>query len=557
MALKRLILHDFVLVETLEIEWLDGFGVLTGETGAGKSILIDALQLCMGARADTHFIREGCNKADISAIFDAPKDAATLAVLDEFGIPNPLEDELILRRSLDAQGKSRAWINGIPATATQLRTLGAWLVDIHGQHAWQSLLQADSMRKTLDDYGQIDTRTIAQLWQQYRHAQKALEAAQHNQAQQQDSSERLQWQLSEMQQLQPQANEWESLNQEHQRLAHAHELLSASKDALQQLEGEQFGALRSLHTASQALQAHSTVAPEFQTYAETLETALIQVQEVARNLHTSLGNIDLDPNRLQQLDERLSQWLSLARRFKHEPQQLPALQQQWQDELEALQHSQDIAQLQQQLTEAQHAYQQAAEQITTQRQQAAQTLSQAISQAMQTLGMEGGAFAAQVSTGAQPNAYGQDQVEFMVAGHTGSSLRPVAKVASGGELSRIALAISVCTSQTGASPTLIFDEVDAGIGGNVAHTVGTLMRQLGSSRQVLAVTHLAQVAACANFHLHVRKTTPDQKHASSHVTLLNEIERTAEIARMLGGSAQSSTSMAHAKEMLAVANPTP
>lgn len=554
MALKRLILCDFVLVDALEIEWLNGFGVLTGETGAGKSILIDALQLCMGARADASFIREGCQKADISAVFDMPKNESAVDVLEAFGIPNQLEDELILRRSLDAQGKSRAWINGIPSTATQLRTLGALLIDIHGQHAWQSLLQTDSMRKILDVYGKIDTRTIQKLWQQYKAAQNALELATQNQQQQQETTQRLQWQLVEMQQLQPKENEWENLNQEHQRLAHAHELLSAAQNALQQLEDEQFGTLRSLHNANQALQAYSTVSPEFQVWVDTLESARIQVQEIVRNLHTSLSSMDLDPNRLQQLDERLSQWLSLARRFRHEPQQLPALQQQWQDELDVLQQSQDLEQLQQQCITAQYAYKQAASDITKQRQNAAQKLSTAITQSMQTLGMEGGSFSAQINQANPPNAYGQDQVEFMVAGHAGSSLRPVAKVASGGELSRIALAISVYTSQTGAANTLIFDEIDVGIGGIVAHTVGKLMRQLGKNRQVLAVTHLAQVAACANFHIQVRKNTIDKKRTSSQVTLLDNAARITEIARMLGGSKKSNTSTAHAQEMLAAAN---
>ncbi|MBP5984955.1 MAG: DNA repair protein RecN [Brachymonas sp.] len=556
MALQRITLRDFVLVESLELELASGFSALTGETGAGKSILIEALQLVMGARADAGVVREGCARADISATFELPQAAKTL--LDEYGMAADTDDEnsLLLRRSIDNQGKSRGWINGIPATATQLRALGALLVDIYGQHAWQSLLQADTMRKLLDAYGRIDTHPLTALWQQWRQASAQLQSATQGQEQRQNECERLQWQIAEVSHLQPQADEWHSLNTEHQRLAHAKELIDAAEQSLLALDSDETGATSSLSRASHLLGAQRDIAPEFGQWADQIESCYAQLQDTVRHMHTSLARMELDPQRLELLDQRLAAWLTLARRFKLQPEDLHNAWQQWQQQLQALEATQDLAALQQAQDAAAKAYHACAAQISKQRKQAAQSLAQAVTAAMQDLGMQGGAFAVDLQATPQPTALGTDAVEFMVAGHAGSSLRPVGKVASGGELSRIALAIAVTTSQPGQTGTLIFDEVDAGIGGAVAHTVGKLMRQLGQGRQVLAVTHLPQVAACAHQHLQVRKiqqAASNSKAPVSTVQMLDATARQLEIARMLGGDTTSPTSLAHAAEMLAAA----
>ncbi|MDO5654074.1 MAG: DNA repair protein RecN, partial [Brachymonas sp.] len=489
MALQRIILRDFVLVQALDLELHEGFNVLTGETGAGKSILLEALQLVMGARAEAQVVREGCDKADISAIFDSTEAAVTL--LDEFGVEAALDGELLLRRTIDAQGKSRGWINGTPATATQLRALGALLVDIHGQHAWQSLLQPASTRQLLDAYGRIETQPLANLWEQWAQAQQQLQQAQQAQASSQAESERLQWQLGEMARLQPAAGEWEAINEEHQRLAHAKDLLDAAESSLAHIEDEQRGVLHNLHQAHSSLQAQRHIAPEYGEWADLLDGVQIQIKEIARNLHGSLSKPELDPARLATLEQRLSDWMALARRFQQQPENLPAVWEDWKQQWQALELQQDLAALEKAQQQAAKAYQQEADKITQLRQQAAASLSEAVTAAMQELGMQGGHLQVTIQPAAQPAIHGQDQVELLVAGHAGTTARPVAKVASGGELSRIALAIAVTSSLLEQAPTLVFDEVDAGIGGSVAHTVGRLMRQLGAHRQVLAVTHLA------------------------------------------------------------------
>jgi len=544
MALKRITLRDFVIVRELELDLSTGFSVLTGETGAGKSILIDAVQLALGSRADAGVVREGASRADISAEFDSPP--ATLAWLEEAGFDSA--DSLLLRRTVDAQGKSRSWINGSPATATQLRDIGDQLLDIHGQHAWQSLTRPDTVRGLLDAYAGTGPAALEKRWSIWRAAQKALADARSAQDSWQQEQERLAWQIGEVEKLAPGADEWDELNTDHARLSHAQALLDAVQTAIDALENDDSGALGGLVRAHAALQNQQHIAPEYRALAEILASSLAQAEDAAHSLHATLRKTELDPDRLAELDERLALWVSLARRYKRTPAELPALLTSWKQELARLDAAADQGALEAAERSAHEAYLTEAKALTKARNQAAPKLAKAITQAMQGLGMQGGRFEVALLP-AEPSASGMEEVQFLVAGHAGSSPRPVGKVASGGELSRIALAIAVTTSELGTAQTLIFDEVDSGVGGAVAETVGRLMKQLGRDRQVLAVTHLPQVAACADHHLVVAKQRAGKTTISSVGSVAGE-ERVAEVARMLGGERLSSTTLAHAKEML-------
>jgi DNA repair protein RecN (Recombination protein N) len=545
MALKRITLRDFVIVRELELELHAGFSVLTGETGAGKSILIDALQLALGARADAAVVREGAARTDVSAEFDLP--AALRPWLEQGGFI--AEEELLLRRTVDGQGKSRGWINGTPATAAQLREVADQLVDIHGQHAWQSLTRPDAVRSLLDGYAGVELQALRQLWQRWRLAQSALAEARNAQDSLQRERERLAWQIGEVEKLAPGADEWEELNGTHARLANAQALMDAAHGALEALEAEQAGATQRLAQAQALLQAQEHVEAAFAAYAQVLAGSLAQAEDAAHSLHAYLRRTEPDPQRLAELDERISLWMSLARRYKRTPAELPARLAGWKAELARLDAASDLAALEAGEKLAGDAYLSEARSVSKARARAAPQLARAVTQAMQGLGMQGGRFEVDLQKG-QPAQSGLEDVAFLVAAHAGSTPRPVGKVASGGELSRMALAIAVTTSRIGAAPTLIFDEVDAGVGGAVAETVGRLMKQLGGDRQVLAVTHLPQVAACADHHLVVAKRG-DAAGPCSSVTAVHGERRVGEIGRMLGGERLSGTTLAHAKEMLA------
>jgi DNA repair protein RecN (Recombination protein N) len=545
MALRRIVLRDFVIVSELELDLETGFTVLTGETGAGKSILIDALQLVTGSRADTGVIREGAARTDVSAEFDAP--AAVQSLLQEAGFDT--QDTLLLRRTVDLQGKSRAWVNGSPATAQQLRTLGEQLLDIHGQHAWQSLTRPDAVRGLLDAYAQVSTSALTQAWHTWRTAQNTLAQAVAAQDSLQRERERLAWQISEVDKLNPQAQEWNELNATHSRLSNGQALMDAAQAAVQLLEDEESNAVGLLHRALQQLQNQTHLEPEFKSPADVLASSIAQVEDTVHTLRGYLRRTELDPERLAELDTRLGQWVSLARRYKRPADELPELLASWKTELVQLDASADLEGLQVLEQKAQSNYRAEAKLISKARAKAAPLLAKAITQAMQGLGMQGGQFQVALEPCAQPMQSGLEDIQFLAAGHAGSTPRPVGKVASGGELSRMALAIAVTTSQLGTAQTLIFDEVDSGVGGAVAETVGRLMQQLGIDRQVLAVTHLPQVAACANHHLVVSKQMQGTSTVSTVGAVVSE-KRVAEIARMLGGEKLSGTTLAHAKEML-------
>ena len=545
MSLKSISLRDFVIVEELDLDLSPGFTVLTGETGAGKSILIDALQLALGGRADASMIREGANRCEISAEFDSPANLTDW--LNDAGYE--AGDSLLLRRIIDLQGKSRAWINGGAATATQLKEIAGQLVDIHGQHAWQSLTRPDAVRGLLDSYAGVKTEQLSKNWQQWRLAQKALTDATASQASRQQERERLTWQIGEIEKLAPGANEWEDLNNQHGRLSHAQTLRDSVQTSVDALHDSDENASGLLSRAISSLEAQEHIEPEFKNLVSLLKDALAQVDDAVHSLHMYVRHAELEPERLAELDERLALWMSLARRYKRIPAELPHLLLGWRLDLQALDEAADLALLGKAEDKARSNYMEEARRVSRSRAKAAPLLAGSISQAMQGLGMQGGKFEVALSTQEQPAQYGLEQAEFLVAGHSGSTPRPVGKVASGGELSRIALAIAVTTSQLGQAQTLIFDEVDSGVGGSVAETVGRLMSQLGKDRQVMAVTHLPQVASCADQHLVVAKKT-EKGTTTSHVGLVAGEQRVAEIARMLGGERLSGTTLAHAREML-------
>ena len=552
MALRHISLRDFVIVRELDLNLSQGFSVLTGETGAGKSILIDALQLALGERSDASVVREGATRCEVTAEFDCPPQAH--AVLEDAGFE--ISDTLLLRRSVDAQGKSRAWVNGSQATATQLRALGEMLLDIHGQHAWQSLTRPEAVRGLLDAYAGLSTDALKTAWHAWRQAQQAVQTARNAQDSLSREQERLAWQIGELDKLAPASDEWEELNAQHTRLSHAQALIDAGQLALGALDGDESsrlgaetGALGLLSKAIGSLQDQSHVEPEFQSMVDVLQSSLAQAEDAAHSLQSYLRKTDLDPDRLNELDQRMSQWLSLARRYKRPPEELAALLSGWKQELNALEAASDLEGLEAQEKAASQAYQTEAKKLSQLRKKASPKLAQAVTQAMQNLGMQGGRFEVALIGLEQAAQHGLEDIQFLVAGHAGSTPRPVGKVASGGELSRIALAIAVTTSELGEAGTLIFDEVDSGVGGAVAETVGRLMKQLGVHRQVLAVTHLPQVASCADHHLLVSKTSA-KEGVSSSVTPIAGEQRVTEIARMLGGEKLSATTLAHAREML-------
>jgi DNA repair protein RecN (Recombination protein N) len=561
--LRRLSLKDFVIVDALELEFGAGFSVLTGETGAGKSILIDALQLALGARAEGGVVREGCARSEITAEFDSP--ASLAAWLDEAGFA--VDEILLLRRVVDAQGKSRAFVNGSAATLTQLREVADHLIDIHGQHAWQSLTRPAAVRALLDEQAGIDASPVAAAHAAWAEATAALASARERQGELDTERERLAWQLAEVERLSPSDDEWESLTAEHGRLSHAQALMTASQQALEDVSEGELNALKLVSRAASALREVADYDASLKPVIEALDGAELQLQDAAHSLSSYLNRADLDPQRLAELDDRMSAWMSLARRFRRSPEDLATLWGEWKAALAALDAAADLAGLQHRVDDALARWRTEAKRVSARRAAAAPLMAGRITEAMQQLGMAGGRFDVALVAQEQPQSYGAETVEFLVAGHAGSTPRPLAKVASGGELSRLALAIAVTAAQSSVAAgrenavgraasatvgTLIFDEIDAGVGGTVADSVGRLMKRLGRHVQVMAVTHLPQVAACGDHHFVVAKRSIGG-NTTSQVTPLAGEARVAEVARMLGGERSSGTSLAHALELIAQA----
>jgi DNA repair protein RecN (Recombination protein N) len=560
--LRRLSLKDFVIVDALELEFGPGFSVLTGETGAGKSILVDALQLALGARAEGGVVREGCARSEIAAEFDSPPSLA--GWLDEAGFA--VDETLLLRRVVDAQGKSRAFVNGSAATLVQLREVADHLIDIHGQHAWQSLTRPAAVRALLDEQATIDTSAVAAAHAAWAQASAALASARERQGELDTERERLAWQLAEVERLSPSDDEWAAITAEHGRLSHAQALMTASQEGLDDISEGERNALKLVSRAAASLRAVADYDAALVPVIEALDGAELQLQDAAHSLASYLNRADLDPQRLAELDERMSAWMSLARRFRRSPEDLATLWGEWKTALAALDAAADLAGLQKKVDDALARWRVEAKRVSTRRAAAAPLMAGRITEAMQQLGMAGGRFDVALLPQESPQSYGAETVEFLVAGHAGSTPRPLAKVASGGELSRLALAIAVTAAQssTGANGevaaraasagvgTLIFDEIDSGVGGTVADSVGRLMKRLGRHVQVMAVTHLPQVAACGDHHFVVAKRSIGGS-TTSQVTPLAGEARVAEVARMLGGERSSGTSLAHAQELIAQA----
>jgi DNA repair protein RecN (Recombination protein N) len=595
--LRHLSIRDFVVVDTLDLEFEQGFTVFSGETGAGKSILIDALALTLGARGEASVVRTGQSRADISAEF------TTHEGVDRWLADQALEGEpsaVLLRRVIDSGGRSRAFINGTAATLTQLREVGEMLVEIHGQHAHQLLMRADSQRELFDTHAGLGAlcAETGRAWRAWREASAAIEAAHSRDREIQLEREKLAWQLAELDKLMPQAGEWEEINAEHRRLSNAASLIGGVQDALGALSESDEAMLHQLSAIVMRLRALAEIDAGLADAVATLEPAEIQLQEAVYSLSHYAQKLDLDPQRLAQVDARVEALHTAARKFRLRPEALPDEHATRRAQLEALDAAADLDAMRAVEAAAQQAYQDVAKKLSKERARHAKALSAAVTIGMQELAMSGGRFevalvplpniqavqakqatrttqatqttqAAQTAQAAQAvpqaatgaagtassagtgGANGLEQIEFRVAGHAGVPLRPLAKVASGGELARISLALAVIASAASPTPTLIFDEVDTGIGGAVAEVVGRLLHQLGRQRQVLCVTHLPQVAARGEFHFRVVKKTVDAGHTVSSVAPLDKPSRVEEIARMLGGLEITATTRKHAKEMLA------
>jgi DNA repair protein RecN (Recombination protein N) len=548
--LRLLSIRNFVVVEKLDLEFDAGLSVLTGETGAGKSILLDALGLLLGDRFELRQLRTGADRAELAAAFDVADRPGAVAWIAEQGLSAD-DGTLLLRRTLDAQGRSRAWINGHAATLAQLAQVGEMLVDLHGQHAHQSLTAAETQRALVDGFGGFTAlaREAGVAWHAWRAAVEKRDAA--AQAAQAFAAEReiLDERRRELAALAVSADEWSSLTQLQSRLAHAAALIEAAaagEDALS--EGDDALARRLGEVVSR-LSAHVAHDPALAEVVALLEPARIQIDEAARALRGYRQKLDIDPAELARVEQRLSAIHDMARKHRVRPEALPELLAATEARLAALAESSDGAGLARRVADAEAAYEALARQLSAKREFAAHELEERVSAAMQELAMAGGRLEIALEPLATPASHGREQVEFRVASHPKQPLGPLARVASGGELSRIALAIQVVTSEVGEVPTLIFDEVDAGIGGAVAATVGRLLQVLGERRQVLCVTHLPQVAAFADTHFRVVKTG-DAKSVRAAVETLTGPARVEELARMLSGKATTAKTRAHAKELL-------
>ena len=550
--LLALSLNDFVIVDRLNLDFQPGFTVLTGETGAGKSITLDAIGLLLGDKADYGQIRQGAAEARLSALFDLSELPELQAELREQGLLAEDAEELSVRRIIDAKGKSRSYINNQTATLSQLKSIGSRLIDIHGQNAHHSLNQEAAQRELLDAFAGCTALAgeVKAAYQSWQNANQALQAAQTQSENLQIERERLEWQFDELSRLAPAPGEWETVSQSHDNLAHAAELMEAAQETEEAINGDN-GLQAQIYRCQKKLESLSRIEPRFNESLNLLASIEAELGEVSANMRDVASRSDLDPAELAAQEQRLGELMGMARKYRVEPQDLPAKMQEIEAALQQLQAAADIAALEAAAERCEKQYHEAAQQLSAGRRQAAERLGSETAAHMQELAMKGARFHIELLP-ASPSAFGLEQVQYQVAANKGSPLRPLNKVASGGELARISLALQVVTSQYTQTPTLIFDEVDTGIGGGVAETVGRALRSLGQKHQVLAVTHLPQVAACGEQHWQVRKSSEGEQTVSS-IRVLSAEERVEEIARMLGGETLTATTRSHAAELLEMA----
>ena len=548
--LQRLTIRDFVIVEHLELEFGDGFTVLTGETGAGKSILIDALALTLGERAETIVVRQGAARADVTAEFDIGGNRALAQWLADGDLAGD-EGVCLLRRVVETSGRSRGFINGHPATATQLREAADFLVDIHGQHQHQSLSRPAAQRALLDAYGGLEAQAalVADLWRTWSRRREERLAFEGNAAAIAAERERLDWQAQELEALKLVPGEWAAVGAEHARLAHAASLIEAAQAGVDILSEGEGAALEQVNAVIAKLEPLLQHDPRLKDILDALEPAQIQLQEAASALRRYGERADLDPQRLREVEQRLDALHGAARKYRVDPDALLSLAEHTRQRLAELDAGGDPETLRLREAEAEAACREAAKKLTAGRKKAAKKLGEAVTGGMQELAMQGGVFEVALEPLETPAAHGLEQVEFRVAPHPGVTPQPIAKTASGGELSRLSLAIQTVLSRVAKVPTLIFDEVDVGIGGRVAEIVGRMLRELGERHQVMCITHLPQVAATAGRQWQVSKVTRGGK-VSSTVVALDAAARIEEIARMLGGVKITETTRRHAAEML-------
>jgi DNA repair protein RecN (Recombination protein N) len=553
-VLQSLSIRDFVIVSQLDLEFDAGFTVLTGETGAGKSILIDALSLALGARGEGGVTRTGCDKAEISAIFSIAQNDEAKQWLAQAEMASDA-DELLLRRVMFADGRSRAFINGATVTVAQLKELGELLVDIYSQNAHHSLLKLATQRIVLDSFAGLPALAVQvssdyKIWHQL-HQQRA--EAEKNAQQYADELADLRDKVNELSQFAISSSEWEALQQEHSRLSNGASLIAGGEQCRELLSEGELSAMRLLTQVQHKLQSLSEFDSALSETLETLDSAIIQLEETDRFLNRYLQRTELDPASLAELDSKIQSIHNISRKYRVKPDELTDVLLQSKARVSELELFANDGELAQKEAQALAVYTQNAQKLSEGRKAASAKLSAQISAEMQRLSLSGGKFEVAL-TAQSPTANGLEQVEFLVAGHAGVAPRPLGKVASGGELSRISLAIRVVTAQKESIPTMIFDEVDVGIGGGVAEVVGQLLKQLGEQkigqRQVLVITHLPQVAALGQHHLRVSKSQANGQTLST-IEKLNDAERIEEIARMLGGIEITATTRQHAKEMLA------
>lgn len=551
--LVHLSVHNYAIVEHLDLELAGGMSVITGETGAGKSIMLDALGLTLGDRADSGVVRPGADKADILASFDLHDIPEARTWLAERDLDN--DGPCILRRVITAEGRSRAYINGTPCPQGDLKTLGELLIDIHSQHEHQSLLKLDTHRRLLDEFASASelarqVQLAAQRWKQTR---QELERLSRSGEEQRARHQLLSYQLEELENLALGESELDQLEQEHKNLSNAESLLAGCRQVLDMCSESDAGNVLSALTSSlNRLTAFNTQQGAIAEAVNLLASAQIQVEEAVGEINRFIDHFDADPQRQQQLEERLDSIYTLARKHRVHPSELANLQQSLLEEIEALNADDEaVERLTEELESYTRHYQTKAAELSKLRGKSAGKLAKAVEVEMQRLGMPGGRFTIELHPlqAQDPQANGMEQVEFLVSANPGQPLKALAKVASGGELSRISLAIQVITAQTSRVPTLVFDEVDVGIGGPTAEVVGQLLRRLGERGQVLTVTHLPQVAAQGHNHLFVHKVR-GSKETRTAVSNLTEAARIEEIARMLGGLDLTDESIAHARKMV-------